>query len=138
MIKDPELLNKIINRIEELREIGENTAVVQSSINSLQNMQNRISHFNSVIVKRNKNDNQNNSSLKHSHSFSTETTKVEETTTNIKNNRFTSTIRTTTTLTAKTSIETHNTDCYYCRQHHKSKNLNFFLRIELLIIFKRQ
>lgn len=133
MIKDPELLNKIINRIEELREIGENTAVVQSSINSLQNMQNRISHFNSVIVKRNKNDNQNNSSLKHSHSFSTETTKVEETTTNIKNNRFTSTIRTTTTLTAKTSIETHNTDCYYCRQHHKknqqeSSKARFFLR----------
>ncbi|OUM61358.1 hypothetical protein PIROE2DRAFT_62560 [Piromyces sp. E2] len=124
MINDPKLLDKILNRIEELREIGENTTVVQSSLNSLQNVHNRLNRYNSVIIKRdqNKTVSKNDSAIKHRHSFSASTTKTESATTTIKNKDFVSTsiYKNTTTSTAKAAFETKG--CCCCCKCHGQNN----------------
>ncbi|ORX43000.1 hypothetical protein BCR36DRAFT_361730 [Piromyces finnis] len=129
MINDPKLLEKILNRIEELKEIGENTAVVQSSLNSLQNVQNRLTRYNSVIVKKDHTNqlDKNTPSIKHRHSYSeSSTTKVKAATTTIHNKHFmtTSTYQSTTTSTSKTAFETNNCCCCHCHCHEKHNTTN--------------
>eukprot|EP00833_Pecoramyces_ruminatium_P008646 jgi/Orpsp1_1/1182678/evm.model.c7180000082210.1 len=125
MINDPELLDKILNRIEELREIGENSYVVQSSLNSLQNMQTRLNRYNSVIVKRkNNNNSNNNSTLKHRHSFSVATTKTASASTTYRDRNFfaSSSFHTSTTARANASVETIDGCCCCCKCHHQHIN----------------
>jgi len=125
MINDPDLLEKILNRLEELREIGENTYVVQSSLNSLQNMHNRLNRYNSVIVRGNNNKNSlGNSSLNHRHSISVATTQTltSNTTYHDKNFNVSSKINSSTTTTAKTSVETVHGCCCNCKCHEQSKD----------------
>ncbi|ORX84069.1 hypothetical protein BCR32DRAFT_291564 [Anaeromyces robustus] len=130
MINDPNLLDKILNRLEELREIGENTYVVQSSLNSLQNMQNRLNRYNSVIIKRNNsiNDNEPRSPLKHRHSFSVATIKKSLATStfheDLKNKNFTATqtFETVTASTANSCVKTESGCCCCCKCHQQNKD----------------
>ncbi|ORY76189.1 hypothetical protein LY90DRAFT_698865 [Neocallimastix californiae] len=117
MINDPDLLEKILNRLEELREIGENTYVVQSSLNSLQNMHNRLNH----IV------------------FSIATTKTVAANTTYHDENFTasSKIQSSTTTTARASVETINGGCCCCckchEQHINNNNNNNSTNIHKIV-----
>jgi len=125
MINDPELLKKIIDRLEELREIGENTYVVQSSLNSLQNMQNRLNHYNSLIVKKDNSSHCNKkSSIKHRHSFSIASAKRTAATSSYHNKNFStcSNIQTSSFTAASGSFESINECGCCCKCHQKHRN----------------